>query len=424
VLEALEYDYDAAGNRIGQTDRLSQETGYSYDALNRLTGFDPPGEGSTEYAYDAAGNRTKAGTTIYGFNALNQVTEASNGTTYEHDGAGRLIEVDDGTQATTYSWNPLDELTSVDDGSQEVAYSYDSFGRQASRDDGSAIRWTHYGDLSDNPTLDTDAEGQPTMSYVQGPAGLIEQRTGETTSFPLQDAHGDITAILDDEGGVFSRQTYDPWGVELSGPALEMGFLGAYERRTDPATGLTQMGARPYNPILGAFIAEDPILGHLGIGITLNRYQYAGANPLLYFDLYGRDFLDGVGGVIGNAGSWTWNTAGELPGQGWDAGRQGAAAVGSGVDAAWDWTAPGRSFIGDRAQDFWKEHGSQLEDIYAFAGANWQHCRNGAVAGAAVGFVAGSLVPGVGSAVGGAAGGVAGCAGLVGANEGLKSLSR
>lgn len=36
TLESLNYEYDPSGNRIGQVDRLSQETTYGYDALNRL----------------------------------------------------------------------------------------------------------------------------------------------------------------------------------------------------------------------------------------------------------------------------------------------------------------------------------------------------------------------------------------------------
>jgi hypothetical protein len=88
------------------------------------------------------------------------------------------------------------------------------------RDDGSTIRPSHYGDLSDLPILDTDAEGEPMMSYVQGPAGLIEQRSGEATSFPLRDDHGDITTLADGEGEVASRQTYDLWGMQTSGPSL------------------------------------------------------------------------------------------------------------------------------------------------------------------------------------------------------------
>ncbi len=288
TLETLEYEYDSFGNRIGQVDRLAQETTYDYDALNRLIEFDPPGEGSTSYDYDAAGNRIEAGATTYAFNALNQLTSASSGTTYDYDDAGRLVEVDEGEESTTYGWSLLDELTSADTGAQEIDYAYDAFGRQVLRDDGSTIRPSHYGDLSDLPILDTDAEGKPTMSYVQGPEGLVEQRSGEATSFPLRDAHGDITTLADGEGEVASRQTYDPWGDQLSGPSLEMGWLGAQQRRTDPSVDLSQMGVRVYGLDQGSFLSEDPMLGRYGKGQSLNRYAYVQGNPINYFDLDGR----------------------------------------------------------------------------------------------------------------------------------------
>jgi RHS repeat-associated protein len=289
TLEALEYEFDPNGNRIVQVDRLSQETSYEYDALNRLVDFDPPGEGSTAYAYDPAGNRTEAGATTYEFNDLNQLTSAADGTTYDYDDTGRLVEATQGETSTTYDWNVLDELTGVDTGSQEIDFAYDALGRQVLRDDGSTIRPTHYGDLSDLPIFDTDAEGEPTVSYVQGPSGLVEQRSGEATSFPLRDARGDLTTIANGKGEVASRQTYDPWGGQLSGPAVGVGFLGAQQRRGDPATGLVQMGARAYDPALGRFLSEDPVVGQVGLGATFNRYPYASNNPLNRNDLDGRE---------------------------------------------------------------------------------------------------------------------------------------
>ncbi|HEU5104991.1 MAG TPA: right-handed parallel beta-helix repeat-containing protein [Solirubrobacterales bacterium] len=415
ILESLEYDYDPYGNRIGQVNRLSLETTYDYDALNRLTQFDPPGEGSTSYGYDAAGNRTEADGVTYGFNALNQLTSASDGRTYDYDAAGRLIEVDSGEQATTYGWSPLDELEDIDDGTQPVTYTFDALGRQASRDDGSAIRLSHYGDLSDLPIVDTDGEGQPIMSYVQGPEGLMEQRSGEATSFPLSDAHGDITAVLDGAGEVSSRQTFDPWGAQLGGPGLEMGWLGAQQRRADPATGLVQMGARSYAPELGGFLAEDPVLGHIGLGITTNRYPYAWDNPMNLYDLDGRDVC-----VLGACvGPDDLVTVGEEFEGGLGIAEEGVDAAtssaGSAADGAWDWTAPGRGWVADRSRDFWKKQGDRLESIYNFAGAHWQECREGAKSGAPGGAVVGAFFGPEGIPVGGAVGGGAGCVGATGA---------
>jgi RHS repeat-associated protein len=289
TLESLDYEYDPFGNRIAQVDRLSQETAYGYDALNRLTEFDPPGEGSTSYGYDPAGNRIEAGATSYSFNDLNQLTNASNGTTYDYDDAGRLIEVNQGEASMTYDWSVLDELASADTGALEIDYAYDAFGRQVLRDDGATSRPSHYGDLSDRPILDTDAEGQPTMSYVQGPAGLVEQRSGEATVFPLRNARGDITAIGDEEAAVVSRQDYDPWGAQISGPAIAMGFLGAQQRRSDAAIGLVQMGVRTYASDLGRFLSEDPIVNRVGLSATSNRYPYGSSNPLNRNDLDGRE---------------------------------------------------------------------------------------------------------------------------------------
>jgi RHS repeat-associated protein len=140
------------------------------------------------------------------------------------------------------------------------------------------------------------------MSYVQGPEGLVEQRSGETTSFPLRDARGDITTLAGDEGEVSSRQTYDPWGDQLTGPSLEMGWLGAQLRRSDVATGLVQMGIRSYAPTVGRFLTEDPVAVTIGLGQLANRYTYAANTPPNLTDLTGRsifdDIADGGGGMV------------------------------------------------------------------------------------------------------------------------------
>ena len=153
------------------------------------------------------------------------------------------------------------------------------------------------------PTYLADAEGETTTSYVQGAGGLAEQREGEATSYPLIDGHGDVTAITEAGGGVESRQSYGPWGEVLEGPDLEMGYLGAWERPTDRTSGLVQMGARAYDPSLGSFLSEDPVLGHVGIGVSANRYPYVWDNPLSRYDLNGESVCGTAGEapIIGGA---------------------------------------------------------------------------------------------------------------------------
>jgi RHS repeat-associated protein len=290
VLESLKYAYDPAGNVTSKQDQLLEaETSYGYDALNRLTEFNPPGEGSTTYGYDAAGNRTAAGGVAYSFNTLNQLTEDSTGTTYSYDGDGRLIGEVNGSEEKTFAWDRLDHLAKAESPGVTVTYAFDALERLSERKEGEANGVFHYGNLGDMPTYITDGEGKTTTSYVQGARGLLEQRSAEATSFPLVDGHGDVTAIASGAGEVESRQSFDPWGQQLSGPGLEMGYLGAWGRPTDQASGLIQMGARSYAPAIGSFLTEDPVYGHLGIGASVDRYLYVRDNPLNLYDLSGRD---------------------------------------------------------------------------------------------------------------------------------------
>lgn len=295
--ELLTYTYDAAGNRATMEDRDNQLTSYAHDALNRLTQFDPPGTAVTDYGYDKAGNRTSAGTATYTYDALNQLQTGPVGTTFNYDGAGRLTQRQDATTTTSYGWNALDEMTSVTDAGGTTAFSYDGLGRRSERTRAGATETAHYGDLTDLPILDTNASGTA-RSFVAGTSGLIEERTGTATTYPLADAHGDVTAITNQSGGVASRNTYDPWGTRLTGTARQMGFLGAQQRRADPTHGLLQMGIRQYEPGLGKFLSEDPLIAALGRGQLANRYGYAAGIPLVVYDLDGRAALGPLGAAI------------------------------------------------------------------------------------------------------------------------------
>jgi RHS repeat-associated protein len=350
VLEALKYAYDAEGNVTSRKDtRAETETTYAYDKLGRLTEFNPPGEGSTAYSYDKAGNRTEAGGTTYEFNALNQLVKASDGTTYGYDKAGRMISKESEAGKTTYEWDLFDHLAKAEGPSETASYAYDALERLGERKAGGATQIVHYGDLSDNATYDANGEEKTTTSYVAGPKGLLEERSAEVTSYPLADAHGDITAIAGPTGSVESRQSYDPWGTQLSGPTQEMGYLGAYGRPTDPTTGLVQMGVRSYSPSLGRFMTEDLVAGQLGIGVSTDRYSYVWDNPLNLYDLDGRS-------VCG--------TIGETPAVGGilESGCHAATFHPSyqptpleNAEEMWNETSPARHWLGDRARDFVKQ---------------------------------------------------------------------
>ena|SRR5437763_9398759 len=49
------------------------------------------------------------------------------------------------------------------------------------------------------------------------------------------------------------------------------------------------MGSRQYDPALGQFMSEDPVIASTGIGQTANRYEYGWEDPVNLYDLEGRN---------------------------------------------------------------------------------------------------------------------------------------
>lgn len=210
-----------------------------------------------------------------------------------------------------------------------------------------------------------------------------------------------------------------------------MGYLGAWERPTDPTTGLIQMGARSYSPALGSFLGEDPVPGHLGVGASSDRYLYVWDDPLNRYDLNGRDVCglgvcvgetaEDVGNAIGGAAEGVAGVAERTWEREWGNDERNAefvagAATGAATVATRTWENGMRANEQDleRAQEFVKEVKTPAQKVYEFAGGHWEGCSAGAAAGAPIGGAAGAPVFGVGAVPGAIGGGIAGCGTVVG----------
>ncbi|MDZ7577602.1 MAG: RHS repeat-associated core domain-containing protein, partial [Candidatus Nanopelagicales bacterium] len=101
-------------------------------------------------------------------------------------------------------------------------------------------------------------------------------------TWELYDAYGHPIDNTVGTGGV--ANTLQPTGSAASEDAPggdRYGWLGDYQRPTSQATGLIQMGARPYNPNTGQFLSTDPIQGG-----NQNPYTYP-VDPVNEFDISG-----------------------------------------------------------------------------------------------------------------------------------------
>jgi len=171
----------------------------------------------------------------------------------------------------------------------QAAFTYDALDRVAARN---GTAFSYIGTM-----LDAVSDG--TFTYGRSPGGrLISQTDGTTDLLVGLDRHGDLAWLADPATGVLTDTVmFDPFGDQTATTGSTdptVGFQGDY---TDPASEEVWMGARWYSGTDAVFRSRDTIFGELRTPISLNRYTYAWANPLTYFDPDGHSVIEGTGGV-------------------------------------------------------------------------------------------------------------------------------
>jgi len=261
------YSYDKTGNRTAETTYLAAgKTTKTYDypvapetqphALKSVKVTNPDGSTRTDtFSYDKTG-RTKA-------RAGQQLT---------WDVEGRLATVTEGTAATSFL--------------------YDANGERLIRRDPTGT--TLY--VAGMELRLTAGTVSGTRYYVHG-GEAVAVRTGAAVHWLSTDQHGTASLAIHADSLAVSRRRYQPFGAER-GPVVswpdEHGFLNAPK---DPSTGLTHVGEREYDPVLGRFLSVDPVTDH-GDPQQLNGYAYSNNNPATYTDPTGlRATCDNNGSV-------------------------------------------------------------------------------------------------------------------------------
>jgi RHS repeat-associated protein len=273
------------------------------------------------YQYDSVGNRTQRVHTVgsnvttisdtYDSNGDDRLmTETATGvnvysTSYSYDNNGSLIsEVRTGTGVTTsnYTYDVQNHLVAAIVGGTTTNYSYDANGNRVSSTQGSTT--TYYTTDDNNPTgytqileQATSFGGTPTTTYVSGLAVLGQANSSGVLSYLVSDGHGSTRILADASGGITSRYDYDAYGNALTSTSgTQILYAGQF---LDSATGLYNLRARNYDPTTGRFIGTDPIAyGAIDQTISLDRYLYAGDNPIGNFDPTGQQLL----GLLGSIG--------------------------------------------------------------------------------------------------------------------------
>ena len=136
----------------------------------------------------------------------------------------------------------------------------------------------------------------------------VRSATFTPTEAPVTYFHNDISGspmlATDATGKVVWKENYHPYGERLnkqtgSDSNNKLWFAG---KPFDAATGLTYMGARYYDPMLGRFMGVDPVDFRQENIHSFNRYAYANNNPYRYVDPDGREDTPAYEGQNGSCG--------------------------------------------------------------------------------------------------------------------------
>ena len=267
--------------------------------------FDNLGDRKTETDLAPAGSTagttttTDAYTTASHAHALtstsvsNTVTGAGPTTTYGYDNAGNTKTRASG--AETLTWASTGKLATDANAKGTTSYVYDA--------DGSLI-------LENDPGSSTVYLPDEQLTYTTATAVVTGVRYYSFANHTIAESNGTTLSWLEgnDQGTMsvavnaftptqVTRRVLTPYGNPVSGSGTwvdNRSFLGDVRQA---ATGLIDVGARDYDPSIGAFVSVDPNMD-TGDPQSLTGYGYAGDNPWSNPDPTGLSWWSAVTSVV------------------------------------------------------------------------------------------------------------------------------
>ncbi|MFI6810863.1 DNRLRE domain-containing protein [Nonomuraea sp. NPDC050328] len=297
-LLAEQVEVSAHGQRLRDGRRS-----YGYDKAGRLTSVTEGCEKRT-YTYDANTNRTK----LAAEDCEGKVTE----TGYAYDAADRLtgegIAYDQLGRTTalpgsTFEYHVNDFVHRQTVGERTMTWTLDAADRIRSFTGPAGTTVNHYDGEGDTPSWAAEADGGVTRN-VNGMDGNLAALTGRDGQVRLQltSLHGDVATELDLATLTATVVDADEFGVSRSEPR-RYGWLGGKQRSAETLDGVVLMGVRLYSPALGRFLQIDPVTGG-----SANAYEYCAGDPVNCTDLDGKAFwIPAIAACLrwcSRAGSW------------------------------------------------------------------------------------------------------------------------
>ena len=324
----LDYTYDNNRNitqlvngwRDTSSSWHSETESYSYDGIDRLTSASCTSWSHT-YSYDKVGNRASKDSVTYTCNAVNEVTALSDGTSFTYDDNGNRTQKTKGDDTWDYTFDYANRLIEFEENSSTVGeYVYDGDGKRLQATENSVT--TTY--IRSGLKILYEETTNSSAAYIYGPTGRLAKRVTanqETNTFYYHADHlGTTRLVTDDSKNIVAAITYKPFGEPYTEEGSEHYLFTGKEK---DSTDLYYYSARYYDYETGRFVTRDPytslpddprIIDSSTKDCTrwlrnpqrLNRYSYAGNNPLKFNDPTGLCFQCAV--PVSN--QWSWAVSG------------------------------------------------------------------------------------------------------------------
>ena len=228
--------------------------------------------------------------TAFESNDLNQYTRV-NGQSVGYDGNFNVANYD----GASLSYNANNQLMQAEKGGKTVQFVYDGLGRCVWRAVNGAQTLLTYDEW--NPILEWDGAGNFRANVYGARADEILFRWDSVSGGTIykQDWHGNIVALLDGNGNLVEKYTYDAFGVPTitdgGGNARTQTAIGNrfmfQGREWIPELGIYDYRHRMYQPQLGRFLQTDPTGFDAG---DMNLFRYCGDDPVDRSDPTGLEY--------------------------------------------------------------------------------------------------------------------------------------
>jgi RHS repeat-associated protein len=268
---------------------------FAYDSLGRLSqASEYRGDNGQQsylinYDYDAFGNR-------YQKLSNNQANPLG------------YVRVEDGDISKTTNRFTFPEIDYDDAGNIKVDNKFKA--RQYLYDANNRLRWAALPDETGAATSVYDGAGQRVATIVNGATsymvydamGKLVAEYGASasstsgTNYLMSDYQGSTRVVTNANGGVISRQDYQPFGEELGSVGMRSSdpfYGGANSARQkyagmekDEASGMAHTLWRKYDGTSGRWTSPDPYGGSMELASpqSFNRYSYVNNDPINHVD--------------------------------------------------------------------------------------------------------------------------------------------